>query len=729
MWVEPITQDKIIIKYSHKFIISMTKTTFLIMAIFALTLTLTLGVTSVFAATNTLPGGTNIEVTIDTPPDTDAIEITTGTTVDVPVVGRSEIGMGNALKDTDVIYVLDVSGSMNLFSRVDCDGDGNIEPNTSSTAGDDQRIDCAIEGIKAANAAASETFSSISKTGLATFNASGAVWDLDLGTAGNQLLVVPNTDGDGNSLADLIDVVSSLQPVGGTSYGDGLTALNTIISESTSPNKLVIFISDGENNQLPRVIDFTTTFDNNGVIFKAFAVGDVSSGVRCNTSSSYGDLDDVANLTPGGSCQNITDMSTLGNVIKDSIGATLEKLEIDVDNTGRTLIDNSEITPDLPVMGPAMADYTTTISSMGAGLHNICVIATGSTAFGLGEVRECVDITIFDAPPTLTVPTIAPTEATGPLGTVVSFTVTATDIVDGPLTPTCNATSGDVFPIGTTTVTCSVTDSATNTVDSFFDIVVEDTTPPVLTVPGDIVETTGDPSGSSITFVATATDIVDGNVVPICTPSSGDVFPVGTTTVTCSATDSRGNTSVDSFFDVTVELDIQGQKLSAIVMLESLKTGDEKSDKKVDKVIKHIVKSTDEKFWADDGNSLDDKKSKKVFDEEKKAVKGLKKLIKDADDSLQDSILHVVGLLIDVDRNLSESAMAEASAFAGDKKVDDELEKAQEELNKAQEELNKAQEELDDDNPDKALDKYAKAIDHFKKAWEHAQKAIKHATK
>ncbi|MGV7226342.1 MAG: hypothetical protein ACQ9CV_05440 [Nitrosopumilus sp.] len=173
---------------------------------------------------------------------------------------------------------------------------------------------------------------------------------------------------------------------------------------------------------------------------------------------------------------------------------------------------------------------------------------------------------------------------------------------------------------------------------------------------------------------------------------------------------------------------MQGEKLSVISTLESLKTGDEKSDKKIDKVIKHIVKSTDEKFWEDEETLVDDKKSKRVFDEEKKAVKGLKKLIKKADDSLQDSILSVVNILLDVDRILAENAIAEASAFAGDKKVDKELEKSQKELDKVQKELDKAQEELDKNKPDKALDKYGKAIDKFKKAWEHAQHAIKHAT-
>ncbi|MCV0401974.1 MAG: DUF5089 domain-containing protein [Nitrosopumilus sp.] len=235
--------------------------------------------------------------------------------------------------------------------------------------------------------------------------------------------------------------------------------------------------------------------------------------------------------------------------------------------------------------------------------------------------------------------------------------------------------------------------------------------------------------------------LVNGAFIQL-SDNAGLTSQTGSTTVTVSDGDVFGFRvhTVDNIFgegsfatitnlqtpDCT--LDLQGEKLSVISTLESLKTGDEKTDKKIDKVIKHIIKSTDDKFWEDEETLVDDKKSKKVFDEEKKAVKGLKKLIKKADIPLQNSILDVVNILLDVDRALAENAITEASIFAGDKKVDKELEKSHRELGKVQKELDKAQEEIDNGKPDKALDKYGKAIDKFKKAWEHARHAIKHAT-
>ena len=49
-----------------------------------------------------------------------------------------------------------------------------------------------------------------------------------------------------------------------------------------------------------------------------------------------------------------------------------------------------------------------------------------------------------------------------------------------------------------------------------------------------------------------ATDDVDGRIVPVCNPPSGSIFPIGDTTVTCTATDSSGNTAVPKSFTITV---------------------------------------------------------------------------------------------------------------------------------------------------------------------------------
>ncbi|MEU1302537.1 HYR domain-containing protein [Streptomyces shenzhenensis] len=72
-------------------------------------------------------------------------------------------------------------------------------------------------------------------------------------------------------------------------------------------------------------------------------------------------------------------------------------------------------------------------------------------------------------------------------------------------------------------------------------ITVNDVTAPVVTVVDRTVEATGG-NGAVIDFTATAEDTVDGTLPVTCDPASGSRFPVGTTRVTCTATDSSGNT-------------------------------------------------------------------------------------------------------------------------------------------------------------------------------------------
>jgi len=80
---------------------------------------------------------------------------------------------------------------------------------------------------------------------------------------------------------------------------------------------------------------------------------------------------------------------------------------------------------------------------------------------------------------------------------------------------------------------------------------VEDTTPPTISVPADITTVATMPSGAVVTFSSSASDDVDGSLVPVCSPASGSTFGHGATVVTCIAQDAAGNTGSASF-SVTV---------------------------------------------------------------------------------------------------------------------------------------------------------------------------------
>jgi hypothetical protein len=169
-------------------------------------------------------------------------------------------------------------------------------------------------------------------------------------------------------------------------------------------------------------------------------------------------------------------------------------------------------------------------------------------------------VTVVDTtPPKLTLPSNPTEEATGPNGAAVTYTATATDLVDGSLTPTCTPASGSTFALGPTTVTCNAQDKAGNKAEpGSFTVTVVDTTPPKLTLSPISTKATG-ASGTPVTYTGlSATDLVDGDSVPLsCTPASGSTFKIGTTTVNCSATDAAGNKAIGSF-TVTVTVDTKG---------------------------------------------------------------------------------------------------------------------------------------------------------------------------
>jgi hypothetical protein len=74
-----------------------------------------------------------------------------------------------------------------------------------------------------------------------------------------------------------------------------------------------------------------------------------------------------------------------------------------------------------------------------------------------------------------------------------------------------------------------------------------DTEAPALTLPDYFEEEATGPAGAVVTYVATATDDVDPAPTLTCDPVSGSTFPLGETTVSCTATDASDNSSEGSF--------------------------------------------------------------------------------------------------------------------------------------------------------------------------------------
>lgn len=82
---------------------------------------------------------------------------------------------------------------------------------------------------------------------------------------------------------------------------------------------------------------------------------------------------------------------------------------------------------------------------------------------------------------------------------------------------------------------------------------IPDEQPPTLTVPENMTVNATSPAGATVTYAVSASDNVDPSPVVSCTPPSGETFPIGTTTVTCAATDAAGNTAAPASFQITVK--------------------------------------------------------------------------------------------------------------------------------------------------------------------------------
>jgi hypothetical protein len=217
--------------------------------------------------------------------------------------------------------------------------------------------------------------------------------------------------------------------------------------------------------------------------------------------------------------------------------------------TDSTVVELSGEAGDFMVV-PTFASATSLYVSVpdevfgAAGTYTVTVLATDTD----GTVRQIgpgtldiIERPTAGDPPLIVLPEVVEAEATSPAGAIVTFEASGLSSDGVVLGAACDQASGTFFPMGTTTVHCTVSDSAGSTEGDLL-VVVTDTTRPVVTVPADIVSPT-----PAVTFTATATDNIDGPLPVVCNPASGSTFDPGETIVDCRATDAHANTGTASF--------------------------------------------------------------------------------------------------------------------------------------------------------------------------------------
>lgn len=199
---------------------------------------------------------------------------------------------------------------------------------------------------------------------------------------------------------------------------------------------------------------------------------------------------------------------------------------------------------DTPAVGQTTYDFP-------PGTHKVITVAK-DTSGNTSTYSFLVTVVDNTFPIPLTCPgNITVSNDAGVCGAVVNYAIpTFFDECGVTVTPVAGLPPG-FFPIGTTTVIWHGTDPSGNFTPCTFTVTVNDTENPTITCPADITVAL-DPNVCTKVVTWPAPTVTDNCAATgSCSPASGSSFGVGTTVVTCTATDTSGNTATCTF-NVTV---------------------------------------------------------------------------------------------------------------------------------------------------------------------------------
>jgi hypothetical protein len=239
--------------------------------------------------------------------------------------------------------------------------------------------------------------------------------------------------------------------------------------------------------------------------------------------------------------------SSAGTPLTFSVSAS----DLDTGDTTTTTCTGAAAAPPGPFAGPGSTQVTFTFPYNGGSPTTTTVTCRATDNHGLQSSPVTASVTVADTTkPIFSAVSDITAEATSSSGASVTFTnPTATDSVSGPINNVgCSPASGSLFQLGTTIVTCSATDGSGNTGTTSFAVLVKDTTAPALPALSDLTAEATSASGAVVSYATPiATDSVDPNPSVTCAPASGSTFALGSTSVTCTATDATGNHATGTF--------------------------------------------------------------------------------------------------------------------------------------------------------------------------------------
>ncbi len=168
-----------------------------------------------------------------------------------------------------------------------------------------------------------------------------------------------------------------------------------------------------------------------------------------------------------------------------------------------------------------------------------------------GNSTNCsFQVTVVRPPIVLNCSSNIAVAATSSSGAIIFYSVSATGGCSPPPMIMANPPSGSTFPIGTTTVFVTASDTCATTTNCSFTVTVTNV-PIVLNCSSNLTVTATGPSGATVFFTASASGGCSPPPSLMANPPSGSTFPIGTTTVNVTASDTCGS-STNCSFTVTV---------------------------------------------------------------------------------------------------------------------------------------------------------------------------------
>lgn len=342
----------------------------------------------------------------------------------------------------------------------------------------------------------------------------------------------------------------------GSNFPVGVTTIEYTATDAAGNTLVATFtvtVNDNENPTVTAPADITVSADNNCQANPG--LGTATSGDNCGVSSVSNDA--PASFPIGATIVTWTVIDVNGNTNTDTQTITV------VDDTDPVInglpadivVSNDAGVCDAVVnwVAPTVTDNCAGASiSQTAGIVNggnfpvgVNTVEYTATDGSGNSVIETFTVTVNDNEnPTITAPADVNVSA-GSNCTASGVALGAPTTGDncGVASTTNNAPV--IYPLGTTTVTWTVTDNAGNTAIATQDVIVSDTDAPTVIAPDDITVVADASCQGTVASLGTPVTADNCSVASITDDGLG-TYPLGNTTVTWTVTDGSGNVSTDT---------------------------------------------------------------------------------------------------------------------------------------------------------------------------------------